>query len=256
MILRNLNAVDGSGAITLGTPYVGVLGSAIPVDSYIYPSLDLPADLVKYYRGEVVTWPAQGTLTVFENGAYDYDSTGVVGQQSFTVQLYEDDTALGTPITVSIDVQSNATVTGVSVSPATASVAGNTTRQFSASVTGTNSPPNTVTWEVTPIVPGVSINATGLFQAPASTASNQTFTVTARSTFDTGKAGSATVTVPATAFSQYPNPSDVRAGVLYGASGEFTGSMVASGSGSPITIVLGGGVGINSDGTLSIGMLH
>ena len=255
-MLRNLNYNPVAGKRILGTPRVGVLGSAIPSDSFIYPSLDLPGDATKFYRGWVVTRPVQGTLTTYENGAYEYDSTGAVGQQSFTVQLYEQGAALGSPITVAIDVQSNATVTSVSVSPATASVAGSATRQFSATVTGTNSPPTTVNWTYSPSTPGASISGTGLFQAPAATTSNQAFTITATSTFDGSKAGSATVTVPAEAFTQYPNPSDVRAGVLYGASGEFTGSMVASGSGSPITIVLGGGVGINSDGTLSIGMLH
>ena len=255
-MLRNLNYNLVAGKRILGTPRVGVLGSAIPAESYIYPSLDLPGDATKFYRGWVVTRPVQGTLTTYENGAYEYDSTGAVGQQSFTVQLYEQGAALGSPITVSIDVQSNATVSSVTVTPDPASIAGNATQQFVATVVGTNSPPTTVTWSYAPATPGASISASGLFQAPPSTTSTQPFTITATSTFDAGKSGSATVTVPATTFSQYPNPSDVRAGVLYGASGEFTGSMVASGSGSPITIVLGGGVGINSDGTLSIGMLH
>ena len=252
MALRNLNAVDASGAVTLGTPYVGVLGSAIPVDSYIYPSLDLPADLTKYYRGEVVTWPAQGALTVFENGAYDYDSTGAVGQQSFTVQLYEDDVALGSPLTVTIDVQSNAMVTSVTVTPDTASIAGNATQQFASAVVGTNSPPTTVTWGYSPTTAGASISGTGLFTAPPATTSVQTFTIKAVSTFDGTKSDSATVTVPAAAFTQYPAAADVRAGVRYGASGELTGTMTGGGGG--VGILLGRGVGVTLDGGLLIGV--
>lgn len=255
MALRNLNAVDASGAVTLGTPYVGVLGSAIPVDSYIYPSLDLPADLTKYYRGEVVTWPAQGALTVFENGAYDYDSTGAVGQQSFTVQLYEDDVALGSPFTVTIDVVSNATVSSVTVTPDPASIAGNATQQFAAAVAGTNSPPTTVTWTYSPTTPGASISGTGLFTAPPATGAVQTFTITATSTFDGTKSDSATLTVQAAAFSQYPAPSDVRSGVQYGASGEFTGTL-AGGGGGALTVVISGGVGVSSDGSLVVGTIH
>lgn len=250
-MLRNLNAVDGSGAITLGTPYVGVLGSAIPVDSYIYPSLDLPADLTRYYRGEVVTWPAQGTLTVFENGAYEYDSTGASGAQTFSVQLYEDDVALGSPITVTIDVVSNATVSSVTVTPDPATVPGSATQQFSAAVAGTNSPPTTVTWGYSPTTPSASISSSGLFQAPPATSSAQTFTVTATSTFDNTKVGTAIVIVPAATYSQYPAPSDVRAGVRYGASGEFTGTMTGGGVG----IMLGRGIGVTLDGGLILGVI-
>ena len=251
-MLRNLNYNPVAGKRILGTPRVGVLGSAIPVDSYIYPSLDLPSDATKFYRGWVVTRPAQGTLTTYENGAYEYDSTGAVGQQSFTVQLYEQGAALDSPITVSINVQSNATVTSVTVTPDTASIAGNATQQFASAVVGTNSPPTTVTWGYSPTTAGASISGTGLFTAPPATTSVQTFTITAVSTFDGTKSDSATVTVPAAAFTQYPAAADVRAGVRYGASGELTGTMTGGGGG--VGILLGRGVGVTLDGGLLIGV--
>lgn len=249
-MLRNLNHNPAAGKRILGTPRVGVLGSAIPVDSYLYPSLDLPGDATKFYRGWVVTRPAQGTLTTFENGAYEYDSTGAVGQQSFSVQLYEQGATLGSPITVTIDVVSNATVSSVTVTPDPATVAGNGSQQFAAAVAGTNSPPTTVTWSYSPTTPGASISAGGLFQAPPATASVQTFTVTATSTFDGTKADSATVTVPAANFTQYPAASDVRSGVRYGASGELTGTMAGGGIG----IMLGRGIGVTLDGGLIVGV--
>lgn len=255
-MLRNLNYNPAAGKRILGTPRVGLLGSAIPTDSYIYPSLDLPADASKFYRGWVVTKPSQGILTTYENGAYEYDSTGVVGQQTFTVQLYEQGVSLGSPLTVTLNVQSNATVTSVTVNPNSATVAGSATQQFTANVIGSNSPPNTVTWTITPTVSGATISGSGLFQAPAATTSNQTFTITATSTFDSSKSGSATITVPAAAFSQYPNVADVRAGVVYGASGEFTGTMAGSNSTQPISVAIGNGLIINSDGSLSIGLFH
>ena len=245
-MLRNLN-VSVAGKRILGTPRVGVLGAAIPVDSYIYPSLDLPADNTKFYRGQVVTWPAQGTLVPYENGSYEYDPTGAVGQQSFTVQLYENSVALGSPITWTIDVISNATVTSVTVTPDPATIQGGNTQQFSASVVGTNSPPTGVVWSFTPATPGASISAGGLFQAPPATTSVQTFTITAVSSFDGTKSDTATVTVPAAAYTQYPSAADVRSGVRYGASGEYTGTLAGGGG---LGIHVAGGVGVTTDGSL------
>ena len=255
-MLRNLNYSPVAGKRILGIPRVGVLGSAIPVESYIYPSLDLPGDATKFYRGWVVSPPVQGTLTTFENGAYEYDSTGAVGQQTFTVQLYEQGATLGSPITVTIDVVSNATVSSVTVTPDAATVAGSGSHQFTAAVAGTNNPPTTVTWSFAPATPGASISAGGLFQAPPSTTSAQSFTVTATSTFDGTKSDSAAVTVPAVAFTQYPMASDVRAGVQYGASGEFTGTLAGGGGGGALTVVISGGVGVSSDGSLVVGTIH
>ena len=220
-MLRQINALDAGGAGTLGTPYVGIPGGAIPVGSYIYDSLDLPADAGKYYRGEVLTWPAQGTLTVFENGAYEYDPQNASGTQTFTVQLYENDEALGAPITVTLTIGSSSTVTSVTVSPAAPSVAGGAQQQFTATVTGTGSPAQTVTWTAS----AGTITGAGLFTAPAATASVQTITVTATSTVDGTKSGTATVTVPALAYTQYPAPADVRAGVRYGPNGEYVGTL-------------------------------
>lgn len=88
------------------------------------------------------------------------------------------------------------TVSTVSVTPATITVTGGATQQFSATVSGTNNPSQSVTWSVSG---GGSINASGLYTAPAAGASSQSVTVTATSTADNTKAGTAAVTVPATA---------------------------------------------------------
>lgn len=86
------------------------------------------------------------------------------------------------------------TVSSVTVSPATPSVTGGTTQQFSATVTGTNNPGQGVTWAAS----AGTISAGGLFTAPAATASPQSITITATSMVDGTKSGSTTVTVPAT----------------------------------------------------------
>lgn len=86
------------------------------------------------------------------------------------------------------------TVTMVSVSPATASVGKGDTESFSATVAGTNSPSQSVTWSVTGGISGTSISPSGVLTVAAGETAS-TLTVTATSVFDDSKSGSATVTV-------------------------------------------------------------
>ena len=86
------------------------------------------------------------------------------------------------------------TVSDVTVSPSSPAVAGSATQQFTATVNGTGSPSQAVTWSVTGVG---SINSSGLYTAPTTTGSVQNATVTATSTQDGTKAGTAAVTVPA-----------------------------------------------------------
>jgi len=91
-----------------------------------------------------------------------------------------------------------ATVTGVTVSPATATVARNGTLQFTATVNGTNNPAQTVTWTVSTNqgnVNNTSISAAGLLTVGPNQ-NPTTLTIRATSTADTTKSGTATVTVP------------------------------------------------------------
>lgn len=83
----------------------------------------------------------------------------------------------------------NPTVTSVTVAPATtATIETGQTIQFSATVTGTNNPAQTVTWTAS----AGSITSAGVWTAPAAT--NTATTITATSTVDTSKSGTATVT--------------------------------------------------------------
>lgn len=79
----------------------------------------------------------------------------------------------------------------VTVSPATADIAKGSTQQFTATVTTTGSAPKGVTWSVDSEIS--TINASGLLTVPT-TETATSLTVTATSTFDTTKAGTATVT--------------------------------------------------------------
>ncbi len=79
------------------------------------------------------------------------------------------------------------TVTGVTVSPGAASGS----QTFTATVNGTGSPSQAVTWSVS----AGSINSSGAFVEPAQTGSQQTITIIARSVEDPAYFGTALVTI-------------------------------------------------------------
>lgn len=109
------------------------------------------------------------------------------------------------------------TVTGVTVSPSTATVAGGATQTFTATVAGTGGPSQSVTWTTT----AGSITSGGVLTAPAATGSVQTVTVTATSVQDGAFSGTATVTVPVATTYDVTTPADGR---IYPLSGVTTGT--------------------------------
>src|SRR5208282_5881464 len=80
----------------------------------------------------------------------------------------------------------------VSVSPATATLHGGQTQQFTASVTNTSN--TAVTWTISPAGTG-TINSSGLYTAPATISTQQTVTVTATSQASPTASASSTVTL-------------------------------------------------------------
>lgn len=87
----------------------------------------------------------------------------------------------------------SSTVTSVSVSPTSATLAGGGTQQYTATVVGTNSPSQAVTWQAS----AGSIDSSGLFTAPAASGSIQNITITATSVQDNTKSGTASAAVAA-----------------------------------------------------------
>ncbi|MCL2110922.1 MAG: hypothetical protein FWH32_01445 [Clostridiales bacterium] len=87
------------------------------------------------------------------------------------------------------------TVTGVTVEPASVTIGAGGEHQFSATVEGTNNPPQTVTWTVAGGGGGTSISTTGLLTVAASETDGTRLTVTAESTYDTSVSGTAIATV-------------------------------------------------------------
>jgi hypothetical protein len=133
------------------------------------------------------------------------------------------------------------TVTGVNVSPTTATGS----QTFTATVAGTGSPSQAVTWSTT----AGSINSsTGVFTAPAATGSTQTITVTATSVQDGTKSGTATVTIAGASTVSGVNVSPTTA------TGNQTFTATVNGTNSPsqaVTWSLIGGGSINSSGVFT-----
>ena len=86
-------------------------------------------------------------------------------------------------------------VTGVTVSPATISLARGEMHTFTATVLGTNEPPQSVRWSVSGGSTGTSINSSGGLVISANE-STTNLTITATSTANERISGSATVVVP------------------------------------------------------------
>jgi uncharacterized protein YjdB len=126
-------------------------------------------------NGNVLTTTSAGTIVVRATSAAD-------------ASKYDDATVTVNPVSA---------VTGVSVTPSTASVQQGNTQQFSATVTVVGGASTAVTWSVTGnnISTGTTINATSGLLSVAANETATTLTVTATSNFDASKKGTATVTV-------------------------------------------------------------
>ena len=120
---------------------------------------------------------------------------------SYTLSLYGEDRnaanatdyATGTPFIQSITV-STPTVSGVTVEPNTSNVARGGSQIFNATVIGSSSPAQTVTWSVTGNVSAATTISGGTLTVGGDETAT-TLTVKATSTVDTAQSGTAAVTV-------------------------------------------------------------
>jgi hypothetical protein len=156
------------------------------------------------------------TVTDSSNTAVTWQVNGVTGGNSTagTISasgLYTAPSALPSPNTVTVtavsaaDSASTASTTVtlvalppvVTVTPSNVSVPGNTTQQFTATVTNTTN--ETVTWEVNNIPGGNAtvgtISASGLYTAPSAIPNPAVVTISAVSAANTSSVGSTSVTV-------------------------------------------------------------
>jgi hypothetical protein len=140
---------------------------------------------------QAVTWAASAG-SINSAGVFTAPAaTGSAQTITITATSVQDPSVSGTAtVTIAAEIP---TVVAVSVSPSLIASLTAATAQFSATVSGTNSPPQTVTWSAS----SGGISSSGLFTAPARTDTTQTITITATSVFDPSKSGTATAIIPA-----------------------------------------------------------
>jgi hypothetical protein len=100
-----------AGAVVVGDPGHGVLGSQVPSageagPGYMYDVLDLPDDNDKEVRGLITRFPTEGTLYAYEDSSFVYDGA----TDSFEFQLYVDGVPRGDEVTVYLVVGGGASV--------------------------------------------------------------------------------------------------------------------------------------------------
>src|SRR5271157_5396925 len=138
-----------------------------------------------------VTWtltPATGAGAIDAAGLYTAPAMITAIQTVTVTATSQSDTTKTATATITL-----LPPVAVSVSPATATLYGGQTQQFTASVDNTGN--SAVTWTLSPATGAGSISATGLYTAPATISSTQKLTVTATSQADITKSATATVTL-------------------------------------------------------------
>lgn len=93
-----------SGAVVVGDPGLGVLGSEVPATGEhgggIAATWLATEDLTKEVRVLITSWPATGTLFVYEDTSFEYDGEST----TFEAQLYLDGVAVGSPQPVTLTI--------------------------------------------------------------------------------------------------------------------------------------------------------
>jgi len=185
----------GTATVTLQAPIIQVAPSAVTL------SVNQTQLFTATVSGTLpsVTWsisPQVGNIDP-NSGLYTAPST-LTAAQRVTVTATSTINA-GVTGTATVTLQAQAAIT-VTVSPSAASLTAGQTQQFTA--TAQNSTLG-VTWSLNPLVG--SIDATGLYSAPATATGSQKITVTATSVEDTTKSATATITLTGTTITVNPS---------------------------------------------------
>ena len=217
--VTNITGVPTTATAGVGLTLSGTVAPANATKQTIVWSVQSAGTTGATVTGSTLSTTAAGTVTVRATIA-----NGLTESTNYTKDF---------DITVSAAAP---TVTSVTVSPLTITVQKGHQQQFSATVSGTNNPAQTVTWSVYGGGAGTSIDSDGELTIAADETAG-TLTVTATSTVNTLKSGSATVTVTDVPPSTYSatvlvrkDGSDWTSGAPAFTIGVDAGSAVVSGS--------------------------
>ena len=179
---------------------------------------------------ENVTWTVSGKKS--DDTTISKDGVLTVATDETATTLTVTATAVGDSnksATANVTVKQPATITGVTVTPATATVEVGETKQFTATVTGTGSVSQEVTWSVSGSNnAGTTISKDGVLTVAADETA-ATLTVKATANGNSGKSATATVTVkqPATITGVTVEPAN--ATVEAGKTQQFTAEVEGTG---------------------------
>lgn len=173
-------ALKRGGSPIADTPTFGPAGGSYNSIQSVIISSTTPSATIYY--------TTDGTTPTTSSAVYSAPITVAASEtiQAFATAAGYGDSAVGVAnYTISAPI-------AVSLNPASVSLYGGQTQQFTATVT--NSGNTAVTWTISPSGVG-AIDSSGLYTAPASNASQQTVTVTATSQADNTKSASAIMTL-------------------------------------------------------------
>lgn len=188
-------------------------------------------------QSSTLSWTTANAATVSISGVAGAQSlNGNASVQPATTTTYTltaaNSAGTATTSATTITVTPAPTITSVTVSPSTPTLITGQTQQFTATVTGTGSYNQAVTWSAS----GGTINAsTGLYMAPGTAGS---FTVTATSVQDSAKSGSTTVTANPAQITISIAPNDPNLVIQPGQSRQFLAT-VTGGTNQNVTWSLG-----------------
>jgi hypothetical protein len=186
--------VNPNTILNVTTPGTQTVGTAFTLSGTYTGTAPASLD----YQQADGTW-VQASSPVIGSGSWSFSVTPTTPSSGRTISVRDHTyvNIVGTSGTYAVNAAASSTITNVSVAAATSTVAGGGTDQMTPTVTGTGSYSSAVTYSIDS--GGGSINSSGLYTAPAATASDQPIVIRATSVQDTSKYGTVTITVPAVA---------------------------------------------------------
>jgi len=175
-----------------------------------------------------VTWSSSDTgnkVTVTNSGKVNVAANAVPGDYTITATSTANASKKGT---ATITVTAAPAVQSVSVDPSTASVMQGESKQLTATVAAAGGADEAVTWSSSDTGNKVTVDGTGKVNV-ASNAATGDYTITATSTFDGSKKGTATITVTAAPAVQSVSIVPSTASVMQGESKQLSASVIAVG---------------------------
>ncbi|NQX63727.1 Ig-like domain-containing protein, partial [Paenibacillus qinlingensis] len=171
-----------------------------------------------------VTWTSSDVankVTVSSTGNVTVAADAVPGVYTITATSTVDNSKKGTaPVTVT----ATPAINSVTVSPTTASVAQGGSKNLTATVDAVGGAAATVTWTSSDITNKVTVNSSGKVTVAADAALGD-YTITATSTFNNSKKGTATITITEAPAINSVTVSPISASVVQGGSEQLTATV-------------------------------